>query len=195
MKFSEAVVKRRILILIIAAVLMIPSVLGMAATRINYDMLNYLPEDMDTVKGQNLLTEEFGKGAFSFIVAENMPDKEVSALRDKIAAVEHVDSVIWYDSLMDISVPKELLPDKIYSAFNTDNSTMLAVFFDTSTSADETIDAIHEIRSIAGKQCFVSGMSALVTDLKDLCEQEEPVYVALAVILPAFPCCCFWMAG
>ncbi|MGN0666206.1 MAG: RND family transporter [Huintestinicola sp.] len=183
MKFSEAVVKRRILILIIAAVLMIPSVLGMAATRINYDMLNYLPEDMDTVKGQNLLTEEFGKGAFSFIVAENMPDKEVSALRDKIAAVEHVDSVIWYDSLMDISVPKELLPDKIYSAFNTDNSTMLAVFFDTSTSADETIDAIHEIRNIAGKQCFVSGMSALVTDLKDLCEQEEPVYVAIAVLL------------
>lgn len=183
MKFSEAVVKRRILILIIAAVLMIPSVLGMAATRINYDMLNYLPEDMDTVKGQNLLTEEFGKGAFSFIVAENMPDKEVSALRDKIAAVEHVDSVIWYDSLMDISVPKELLPDKIYSAFNADNSTMLAVFFDTSTSADETIDAIHEIRSIAGKQCFVSGMSALVTDLKDLCEQEEPVYVAIAVLL------------
>ena len=183
MKFSEAVVKRRILILIIAAVLMIPSVLGMAATRINYDMLNYLPEDMDTVKGQNLLTEEFGKGAFSFIVVENMPDKEVSALRDKIAAVEHVDSVIWYDSLMDISVPKELLPDKIYSAFNTDNSTMIAVFFDTSTSADETIGAIHEIRSIAGKQCFVSGMSALVTDLKDLCEQEEPVYVAIAVLL------------
>ena len=183
MKFSEAVVKRRILILIIAAVLMIPSVLGIAATRINYDMLNYLPEDMDTVKGQNLLTEEFGKGAFSFIVTENMPDKEVSALRDKIAAVEHVDSVIWYDSLMDISVPKELLPDKIYSAFNTDNSTMIAVFFDTSTSADETIDAIHEIRSIAGKQCFVSGMSALVTDLKDLCEQEEPVYVAIAVLL------------
>lgn len=183
MKFSEAVVKRRILILIIAAVLMIPSVLGMAATRINYDMLNYLPEDMDTVKGQNLLTEEFGKGAFSFIVAENMPDKDVSTLRDKIAAVEHVDSVIWYDSLMDISVPKELLPDKIYSAFNTDNSTMIAVFFDTSTSADETIDAIHEIRSIAGKQCFVSGMSALVTDLKDLCEQEEPVYVAIAVLL------------
>lgn len=183
MKFSEAVVKRRILILIIVAVLMIPSVLGMAATRINYDMLNYLPEDMDTVKGQNLLTEEFGKGAFSFIVVENMPDKEVSTLRDKIAAVEHVDSVIWYDSLMDISVPKELLPDKIYSAFNTDNSTMIAVFFDTSTSADETIDAIHEIRSIAGKQCFVSGMSALVTDLKDLCEQEEPVYVAIAVLL------------
>lgn len=183
MKFSEAVVKRRILILIIAAVLMIPSVLGMAATRINYDMLNYLPEDMDTVKGQNLLTEEFGKGAFSFIVAENMPDKEVAKLRDKISEVEHVDSVLWYDSLMDISVPKEMLPDKIYSAFNTDNSTMLAVFFDTSTSSDETIDAIHEIRNIAGKQCFVSGMSALVTDLKDLCEQEEPVYVAIAVLL------------
>lgn len=183
MKFSEAIVKRRWLILIIAAVLMIPAVFGMVNTRINYDMLNYLPEDMETVKGQNLLTEEFGKGAFSFIVVENMPDKEVSALREKIALVEHVDSVLWYDSLLDISVPKELLPEKIYSAFNSENSTMLAVFFDTSTSSDETIDAIHEIRAIAGEQCFVSGMSALVTDLKDLCEQEEPIYVAIAVLL------------
>ena len=183
MKFSEAVVKHRILILVIAAVLMIPSVFGMAGTRINYDMLNYLPEDMETVKGQELLTDEFGKGAFSFIIAENLPDKEVACLREKIAAVEHVDSVLWYDSLMDISVPKELLPEKIYSAFNTDTSTMLAVFFDTSTSSDETIDAIHRIREITGKQCYVSGMSALVTDLKDLCEQEEPVYVAIAVLL------------
>lgn len=183
MKFSNAVVKRRILILILAAVLMIPSVFGMAATRINYDMLNYLPEDMETVKGQNILTEEFGKGAFSFIVAENMPDKDISALREKIAAVEHVDTVLWYDSLMDISVPKELLPQKIYSAFNTENATMLAVFFDTSTSSDETIEAIHEIRDITGKQCFVSGMSALVTDLKDLCEQEEPIYILIAVLL------------
>ena len=183
MKFSQSIVKRRILILIISALLMIPSVIGMAATRINYDMLNYLPEDMETIKGQDILLDEFGKGAFSFIVAENMPDKDISKLRENILNVNHVADVLWYDSIADISVPKDLLPSKIADAFNTENTTMLAVFFDTSTSADETIEAIHDIRKIAGSQCFISGMSALVTDLKDLCEQEEPIYVAIAVLL------------
>ena len=183
MRFGKAVVKFRIPILIIALVCMIPAVLGMAGTRINYDMLDYLPEDMDTVIGQNELMEDFGKGAFSLIVVENMPAKEVSALREKLEGVEHVESVLWYDSLMDISVPMELLPDKIRQEFNKGDATLMAVFFDTATSADVTMDAIREIRSIAGKQCFVSGMSALVTDLKDLCEQEEPIYVGLAVLL------------
>lgn len=183
MKFSKSVVKYRIPIVIIALVLMIPAILGMAATRINYDMLDYLPSDMDTVIGQNELLEDFGKGAFSFIIAEDMPDKDVAALKEKIEQVEHVDTVLWYDSLADISVPKELLPDSIYNAFNTENATMMAVFFDSSTSADITMDAIREVRSIAGKQVFISGMSALVTDLKDLCEQEEPIYVAIAVAL------------
>lgn len=183
MKFGNAVVKHRVLILIIAVVLMIPSVFGMIKTRINYDMLNYLPSDMDTVKGQDLLMEDFGKGAFSLLVVEDMSDKDISSLKEKISAVEHVDTVLWYDSFADITVPKEMLPNKIYSAFNSGNATMLAVFFDTSTSSDETIDAIHDIRAAAGEQCFVSGMSALVTDLKDLCEEEEPVYVAIAVIL------------
>ncbi|MGM9552693.1 MAG: RND family transporter [Faecousia sp.] len=183
MRFSKAVVKYRVPILILAVLLMIPSVLGMAATRINYDMLDYLPDDMDTVIGQNELMEDFGKGAFSFIVVEDMPEKDVAKLKAQIAQVEHVDSVIWYDTLADLSVPMELLPNEIYSAFNTDNATMMAVFFDTSTSDDLTMDAIREIRSICGKQCFVSGMSALVTDLKDLCEQEEPIYVGIAVAL------------
>lgn len=181
MRLSKAVVKNRVLILIVALLLLIPSVLGMANTRINYDMLDYLPEDMDTVVGQNELLDEFGKGAFSLIVVEDMPAKDVAALRKRIEAVEHVDSAVWYDSLTDLSVPMEILPEKIYNEFNNGNATMLAVFFDSSTSADVTMDAIREIRSLAGKQCFVTGMSALVTDLKDLCEQEEPIYVALAV--------------
>ena len=181
MRLSKAVVKNRVLILIVALLLLIPSVLGMANTRINYDMLDYLPEDMDTVIGQNELLDEFGKGAFSLIVVEDMPAKDVAALRKRIEAVEHVDSAVWYDSLTDMSVPMEILPEKIYNEFNNGNATMLAVFFDSSTSADVTMDAIREIRAIAGRQCFVTGMSALVTDLKDLCEQEEPIYVALAV--------------
>ena len=181
MRLSKAVVKNRVLILIVALLLLIPSVLGMANTRINYDMLDYLPEDMDTVIGQNELLDEFGKGAFSLIVVEDMPAKDVAALRKRIEAVEHVDSAVWYDSLTDMSVPMEILPEKIYNEFNNGNATMLAVFFDSSTSADVTMDAIREIRAIAGRQCFVTGMSALVTDLKDLCEREEPIYVALAV--------------
>lgn len=183
MRFSKAVVRGRVAILILTVILMIPAVFGMLATRINYDMLNYLPDDMDTVIGQNALLEDFGKGAFSFIVVENMPDKDVAALQKKLESVEHVETVLWYNSLMDTSIPMQLLPDKLYDAFNTGDATMMAVFFDTATSADETMDAIREIRSIAGKQCFVSGMSALVTDLKDLCEQEEPIYVAIAVVL------------
>lgn len=183
MRFSKAVVKHRIPILIFAVILMIPALFGMIGTRINYDMLDYLPDDMDTVIGQNELLEDFGKGAFSFIIIEDMPDKDISELKKKIEQVDHVETVLWYDSLADISVPMEILPDEIYNEFNTDHSTMMAVFFDTSTSADITMDAIREIRSIAGKQCFVSGMSALVTDLKDLCEKEEPIYVGIAVVL------------
>ena len=181
MRLCKAVVKHRVLILVLALALAIPSVLGMAATRINYDMLTYLPEDMDTVIGQNMLLEDFGKGAFSLLVLEDMPDRDVSALKAKIASVEHVDSVIWYDDVADISVPKEILPENIYSEFNRGDATLMAVFFDSSTSADETMDAIRQIRALVGKQCFVTGMSALVTDLKDLCEKEEPIYVALAV--------------
>ena len=188
-KFSKAIVKHRSLILIIAAVLIIPSVIGMAGTRINYDMLSYLPDDIETIEGQDILLKDFGKGAFSFVIVDGMEDKDISKLRGKLEKIDNVDSVIWYDSLMDISVPKEVLPDEIYNAFNSGDSTVMAVFFKTSTSADETMQAIKEIRKTAGKSCFVTGMSAVVTDLKDLCEHEEPIYVGLAVLL----CCAAMM--
>ena len=182
MRFSKAVVRYRIPILIVTLALMIPAVLGMCGTRINYDMLDYLPDSMDTVIGQDQLLEDFGKGAFSFIVVENMPDRDVATLCEKIKGVEHVETVLWYSTLADLSIPKEILPDELYREFNSDNATLVAVFFDSATSADVTMDAIREIRSLTGKQCFVSGMSALVTDLKDLCEKEEPIYVGLAVL-------------
>ena len=183
MRFSKAVVKCRIPILIIAILLMIPSTIGMLGTRINYDMLNYLPDTMDTVIGQNELMEDFGKGAFSLLVIQNMPEKDVAELKTRLEQVDHVDSVVWYSSIADLSVPMQLLPDKVYNEFNTDDATLMAVFFDSATSEDVTMDAIREIRAIAGKQVFVSGMSALVTDLKDLCEKEEPIYVGIAVVL------------
>ena len=181
MHMANAIVKHRILILVLCILLLIPAAIGMQNTRINYDMLDYLPEDMDTVIGQNALMDDFGKGAFSLIIVEDMPRRDVAALKEKLQQVKHVDTVLWYDSVADLSIPMEMLPKKLYDAFNTENATMMAVFFDSATSADVTMDAIREIRSICGRQCFVSGMSALVTDLKDLCEQEEPVYVALAV--------------
>ena len=183
MRFAKAVVKHRILILILTVALLVPSAFGMAATRVNYDMLTYLPEDMDTVVGQNELLEDFNKGAFTFLIFEDMPNKDVAALKQQVEQVEHVDTVLWYDSLADLSIPMEMLPDKVYQAFNSDHSTMMAVFFDSGTSEDVTMEAVKQIRTICGKQCFVSGMTALVVDLKDLCEQEEPIYVALAVAL------------
>lgn len=185
LKFGKKVVKCRIPILILAVLLLIPSAFGMANTRINYDMLDYLPGDMDTVVGQNILLEDFGKGAFSIVIVEGMEAKDISDLKKKVENIEHVETVLWYDSLADISVPMELLPKKYYDAFNKGDATLMAVFFDSATSADETMDAIREVRRTMGKQCFVTGMSALVTDLKDLCEKEEPIYVGLAVLLAA----------
>ena len=183
MKFGKWVVKCRIPILILAVALLVPSLIGMIMMRINYDMLTYLPGDIDTVVGQDILMDEFGKGAFSFVIIEGMDPKDVSSLREDISHVDHVDTVLWYDDFADVSVPMEILPSKLYDAFNSGDSTMLAIFFDTSTSSDDTMEAITAIRSIAGKQCFVSGMSAMVTDLKDLCEKEEPIYVGIAVAL------------
>lgn len=182
MKFGRAVVRRRVAILVLAVLLLIPSGIGMAKTRINYDMLDYLPDDMETVIGQNVLMDQFGKGAFSFVILEGMQSQDVAALKQKMEDVPHVADVMWYDSVLDLTVPVEMLPDKLYRAFNNGDATMLAVFFDSSTSADETMDAISAIRGLAGKQAFVSGMSALVTDLKALCEREKPVYVGLAVL-------------
>lgn len=182
LKFGKGVVKYRIPILILCIAMLIPSVFGIMKTRINYDVLTYLPEETETVVGQNIMTDEFGLGAFSEVIVEGMEPKDVSKLKGEIEKIDHVASVVWYDDLLDTSVPMEILPKKYYDVFNSGDATMMAVFFDTATSADETIEAVGQIRKTVGENCFVTGMSAMVTDLRDLCEKEEPVYVAIAVI-------------
>lgn len=183
MRLSRAIVKYRIPIIILAILLMIPAVLGMLGTRINYDMLTYLPKDMDTVIGQDVLLDEFGKGGFCFIVTEGMPMQDEKQMCEKLEEIDHVESVLSYASLADERIPSEIIPEKIYKEFRTDDSGLVAVFFGTSTSADETLEALAEIRQVAGKQCFVSGLTAMASDLRDLCEREEPIYVLIAVVL------------
>lgn len=184
-KFGKAVVKLRIPILILSILLLIPAGIGYLNTRVNYDILTYLPEDIETMKGQDILLEEFGTGAFSFCVVEGMEPGDVAVMREQMVEVPHVKSVIWYDSLADISIPIEMLPDEIYEFFNNDekDSTMLAVLYDTSMSADETMDAIEELREVVQGRCYISGMSAVVTDTKNLSNQETPIYVLIAVVL------------
>lgn len=182
-KFGRGVVKLRVPILIVSVLLLIPSIFGFVSTRINYDILSYLPSDIETMKGQDIMLDEFGKGGFSLVMLDGMEDKDVEKVKEKIENVDHVCDVLWYDTLADVSLPKEVLPDDIYDFFNTDNSTMMAVFFDEATSADGSLEAVKEIRSIAGEQCFVSGMSSVVEDIKDLTMQEAPMYVVIAVIL------------
>ena len=180
-KVSELIVKHRFLILIVSLVLMIPAFFGMVATRVNYDMLTYLPKEMDTMVGQEELLKEFGKGGFSMVIFSGMPEKEVAEARDEIAKIPHVENALWYSSASpDLAIPIEFLPTKLYEAFNSGDSTMMIVFYDTSTSADETLEAVSKIKSVAASKAFVSGMSALVTDLKDLVEREEMIYVGLA---------------
>ncbi|MEG0962196.1 MAG: efflux RND transporter permease subunit [Lachnospiraceae bacterium] len=182
-KFGKGVVKYRIPIFIISLLLLIPSAFGYMNTRVNYDILTYLPKDIETMKGQDILVDEFGTGAFSLCIVEGMENKDVAELRSQMEEVEHVKSVIWYDSLMDLSIPMEFLPKDVIDVFNSENSTLMAVLFDTSMSADETMDAIEEIRALAKDQCFVSGMSAVVTDIKNMSDQETPIYVLIAVLL------------
>lgn len=181
--FGKKVVKYRVPILIISILLLIPSVLGYVNTRVNYDVLTYLPDDIETMQGQEIMTDDFGIGAFSMFIVDGMEDKDVAALKAKIEKVDHVANVLWYDSIADISIPGSMLPDNIYEVFNSDTGTMMAIFFDEGTSSDGTMEAIEEIRSIAGKQCFLSGMSAIVTDTKNLAEKETPLYVLIAVAL------------
>ena len=182
-KFGKKVVKFRIPIIIISILLLIPAALGYINTRVNYDVLTYLPEDIETMQGQDILVKDFGTGAFSMFIVDGMEDKDVSALKAKIENIDHVSKVLWYDSLADISMPKSMLPEKVYEVFNSDTGTMMAIFFDEGTSSDGTMEAIGEIRELAGKQCFLSGMSAIVTDTKNLAEKETPVYVLIAVLL------------
>ena len=186
LKFGKAVTRKRRLILAVALLLLIPSVLGIMATRINYDVLDYLPDDIETMQGQDILMEDFGKGGFAMVMVDGMQKKDVAQLKSKFENVDHVESVIWYDSIMDVSIPYEMIPEDIYEKFNNGDTTLMAVFFDSSTSSDESLNAVSEIRKIGGRQCFVSGMTAFVEDLKELAEAEEPVYVCLAVLLA---CC------
>lgn len=182
-KLGKKIVKYRAVILVISFLLLIPSALGYLNTRINYDVLTYLPKDIETMRGQDIMVEDFGTGAFSMVIVDGMENKDVSKLKDQIEDVEHVSKVLWYDSVADISIPQSMLPDNLYEVFNSDTGTMMAVFFDESTSSDGTMDAITEIRRLAGKQCFISGMSAIVTDTKELAESETPIYVVIAVVL------------
>ncbi|MCI8299809.1 MAG: MMPL family transporter [Lachnospiraceae bacterium] len=179
-KFGKKVVKLRVPILIISVLLLIPSVLGIVNTRINYDILSYLPGDIETMEGQDILMEEFNTGAFSICVVEGMENKDVSKLREQMEEVPHVKTVIWYDSVADLSVPMEILPEDVRGKFVKGEDTMIAVMYDSSMSSDETMEAVKKIRSLAGQQCFVSGMSAVVTDIKDICNQEMTAYVAIA---------------
>ncbi len=182
-QFGKKVVKYRIPILVISFLLLIPSVFGMISTRVNYDMLYYLPKDIETMIGQDILMEDFGKGAFSLFMTQGMSSKDIISLKQKIEQVEHVESVVWYDTILDSSVPMELIPENYLSKFQSGDMDLMAIFFDDTTSADTTMNAIEEIRSIAGKQTFLSGMSAVVTDTKNLSNQETPIYVLIAVIL------------
>ncbi|MGO5291573.1 efflux RND transporter permease subunit [Porcincola sp. LCP21S3_C12] len=184
-KFGWAVVQSRFVILIAAFILLIPSVIGYLGTKTNYDMLSYLPDSFETMKGQSIMEDEFGTGGFSFIMVQDMPFKDVAAMKKKMEKVDHVKKVLWYDDFADISIPVEVLPDKIRDAFYQEdkNETLLMVVLKTGTSSDESGDAIEALRKIAKKQCFISGMTAGLIDTKALADKEAPVYVILAVIL------------
>lgn len=182
-KFGKWIAKHRIIILVISVLLLIPSGIFMATTRINYDILSYLPKDIETMKGQDILMDDFGKGGFSMVMVEGMTDKEVVETKKKIEAIDHVADVVWYDTIADISLPKEILPENLYDFFNSENSTLMIVFFDDATSGDGTMAAIEEMRAVTGKQCFISGMSAVLTDMKNLSDKESVMYIVIAVIL------------
>ena len=184
-KVGKKIVKFRVPILILSIILLIPAVWGYVNTRINYDVLTYLPDDIETMQGQEIMTYDFGNGAFSMLMVDGMEDKEIVKLKEKVEKVDGVENVLWYDSLADISVPQSVLPSKLYDEYNTEDGTMMAVFFKDGTSSDETMKAITEIRKITGEQCFLSGMSAIVEDTKELAEKETPLYVLIAVALSA----------
>lgn len=182
-KFSMGIVKFRFVILIVSIVLLIPSAIGYLNTRVNYDILSYLPKNIETMIGQKILEDDFGTGAFSMCVVDGMEFKDVAKLKEKIESVDHVKKVIWYDSFADLSIPVEMLPNDLKETFVKDDATLMAVVFDTTMSSDETMQAIENIRQVTQKQCYISGMSAVITDTKNLSNRETPIYVMIAVIL------------
>ena len=185
--FGKKVVKYRIPILILSFLLLIPSGICYFNTRINYDILSYLPSDIDTMKGQEILLDEFGNGGFAVTVVEGMNDKEVNELKGRIEEIDHVSKVLWYTSLTDLNVPMSVLPEDIVDAFNNKEkgSTLMIIMFDTSMSEDATLDAVERIRGLTKKQCLMSGMSAVVADIKKICNSEAIMYVVLAALLSA----------
>ena len=182
-KVGKWIAKHKILIIIIGIALLIPSYLGMAATRINYDVLSYLPDTLETVDGQDIMVDQFGMGAFSMIVVEDMELKDVAALKEKIEAVDHVKKVLWYDSVLDVSVPVEMLPKDLREAFFNGDATMMIALFDNTTSSETSMEAVTQIRKITSKNCFVSGMTGIVTDIKQIALKEMPIYVVIASCL------------
>lgn len=182
-KFGKWIAKHKVLIVIISMLLLIPSFLGMAATRVNYDILSYLPESLETVEGQDIMVDEFGMGAFSMVVVEDMDLKDVAALKEKFQNVEHVKDVLWYDSVADLSIPVSMIPEKFKDGFFNGDATMMIALFDNTTSSDAAMEAVSDMRKIANEQCFISGMSGVVTDIKNLALEEMPIYVVIAACL------------
>ena len=182
-KFGKFVTRHKYIILIIGILLLIPSLIGMSMTRINYDVLSYLPDTLETVEGQDIMVDEFGMGAFSMVVVENMDNKDVVKLKEKLEKVEHVEKIIWYDSVVDISLPTDMLPGDLKEALFNGEATMMIALFDDTTSSDDTMDAVTQMRDIVKDQAFISGMSGIVTDIKNLALEEMPIYVTIAAIL------------
>ena len=182
-KVGKWIAKHKVLIVIISMLLLIPSFLGMAATRVNYDILSYLPDSLETVEGQDIMVDEFGMGAFSMVVVENMDLKDVAALKEKFQDVDHVKDVLWYDSVADLSIPVSMIPDKFKDAFFNGDATMMIALFDNTTSSDAAMEAVTDMRKIANEQCYISGMSGVVTDIKNIALEEMPIYVVIAACL------------
>ena len=181
--FAKWLVRHRAAVIVLCLLLLIPSVMGMAATKTKYDLLYYLPQNLETVKGQEILLQDFGKGAFSLLVTDGLTPVQQAELEESLKEIPHVDTVLGYASLTKGALPTEILPEEIRSIFQNGDCMLTAVFFDSSSSAEETMEAIEAIRTLAGEKCFVSGLSAVVTDTKQLVEEQEAIYVAIAVAL------------
>ena len=182
-KVGKWIAKHKVLVLLIGLLLVIPSVIGIAKTRVNYDLLSYLPDTLETVKGQDILVDEFGMGAFSMVIVENMDMKDVQKLKEDFSQVEHVKDVLWYDDVADITLPVEIIPEKYRKVFINGDATMMLVLFDNTTSSDDSMEALTQLRKVANKQCFLSGMTGVVTDIKNIAMQELPIYVVIAAVL------------
>ncbi|MGN8885967.1 efflux RND transporter permease subunit [Blautia sp. HCP28S3_G10] len=190
-KVGKWIAKHKVLIVLIGLVLLVPSVIGIAATRVNYDILSYLPESLETVEGQDIMVDEFGMGAFSMVVVENMDMKDVAALKAKFEDIDHVEDVLWYDSVADLSFPVDMLPTKIKNVFFKGDATMMIALFDNTTSSDAAMEAVTEMRKVATKECYISGMSGVVTDIKNVALEEMPIYVVVAAVLSFLVLCLF----